>query len=840
MNLFVAACLVQPALAAPQRTDDPASQLDIPILVDVQLPGLKSYSKETVLRVLGLEIGKPLAPPHVRGAMDAFGLFLSIENLEEVEGGVRLTMRVRELPSDIEPRFLGNDSYELPKILEWAGIGSRDFIYLHETDQIVNRLIAAYKAQGFHFVEAEWQVGPMEPESSEADIIFVIREGPKVRSTGLVVRGNESLPDTGFWIWSGGLRKLSNTQTKGRGLFSWFGRVFREDELNADLQAMRQTYRDRGFLDVKVDLERYEFNEKRNRVKVHVIVDEGPLWRIGSLRLQAFERGEPGPRGEPGELIPKDLVFPEEELLDLLAMKAGEPFESGRLTNDQRVLTEHYGREGYIAAQLFEDPSRSGGFSFLDPDLIRDPETKEVHLTYRMVQGRPRVLREVEFEGNLNTRDWVLRSNVQSLPGQVVDQAKLARAQRRLLNTQYFTNPQDPSHPPPRFRLRSVEGEPDQVDVLFEVEQGLVVNATLSGGANSDGGLVGIASVSMENFDISALPSGPLAAFGEIYSKEAFHGAGQTFSLEVSPGSEIDQWSVNFNERDIFRTYFNPTGAGVSASGRERRFRSNDESRVRLNPYLSHVFDEGDFSGRVGLVWQRVKIRNLDENEVLPSTLVGSEGSLDYLGLNLELRWSDLDNRRYPRNGTFTRLGTTFFGGPLGQDVNVIKSELVHDRYWELGDNIDDVSSVIYLGLAAGVADPFDDTEFVPYSERFFLGGSVTMRGFRFRGVGPNEGRFSLGGESMLRGTLEYRRPLFTTPLPGTTRRQEILRGGPFLDFGVLGPGAWEVEGDDFRVSAGLSIGLTNPIPLVFNFGWPLQDGEGDEPQVFTFRLSLR
>ena len=840
-------CLVTAgrAAGAQQRNDvAPPVRLDqeFPTLVEVELVGLESYSPETVLRVLGLEIGKPMRTPRIRDAFRGFGLVITDGGLEQVEGGIRQTLLVRELPYDIEPSFLGNDTYDLDKINEWAGIGTRDFIYSHEADQVVNRLEEAYRAQGFHHVEVDWVAGPGGESATEGDIIFVIREGPKVRCTGLIINGNEALPDTGFWIWSGGLRRLANVQTSGRGIFSWFGGVFREDQLNADLQAMRQAYRDRGYLDVKVALDRFEWNKKRNRVKIHVIVDEGALWTVGSLEIKAYgERPGPDGLGSDGRVpAAVDLEFPLEELLEKVQMKVGEPYESGRLANDARVLTEHYGSNGYLAADLFENPRTSGGFAFLDPERIEDPRTNQVHITYWLVQGSPRFLREVQIAGNENTRDRVIRSRIQIRPGEVIDQAKLVRARRQLVGTGYFSNQQDPTHPQPRYTLRGVEGEPDQVDVLFEVEQGLVVNATLSGGATSDGGLVGIASASIENFDITALPSGIFSAFGEIFSKRAFHGAGQSLSVEVSPGSEVDQFSLSFNEPDIFGRHFNPTGAGFALSGRERRFRTNDENRVRFNPFLSHVFGDGDFSGRVGVIWQRVRLREFDQSTVLPSTLLNSPSEADYLGLNFDLRWTTLDNRLNPRNGQFTRLTSTVFGGPFGQDVDLVRTELFHDRYVLFGQDGDPARWGLYTGFALGLASPFSDTDFVPFSERFFLGGSSNLRGFRFRGVGPNEGDSAVGGETMIRGTLELRRPLYSTPLPGTTLRQEVIRAGPFVDFGVLNRRDFELDLDDLRASVGFSVGLTNPIPLVFNFGWPIMEDDGDRTQVFTFRLSLR
>ena len=487
--------------------------VDDPILVSVEFEGLTSYSKESVMRSLGLVIGERMKPLDVRRAFDAFGLYIKLGTFVNVEGGVHLTLPVVELPLDIEPRFIGNESYKQSKMEEWAGIGDRDFIYVHEADIVVARLSRAYKAQGFHFVEVRWVPGPSAPGEPVSDVIFQILEGPKVRCIGLELTGNETLPESGFWIWSGGLRKVAGVKTTGRGLISWFGRVFIEEELNADMQAMRQAYRDRGFLDVRVQLDRLEFNDLHNRVKVHVIVDEGPLWTVGSLTLESLGRSPMTAFERQGPLEPAPLAFPEEELRELLELQVGEAYESGRLSSDVRVLTEHYGEAGFLASHLFENPATAGGFELLAPKKRLDVQNHEVHVTYRIVQGRKRRLRELSLQGNEYTRDRILRREVLVLPGDVVDQAKLLRAQRRLTNTGYFIDSQDPIHSPPRFVLRNVRGNPDLVDVHFVVEEGLVVNATLSGGATSDGGLLGIVQVTMENFDVSTPPSSFLSAF---------------------------------------------------------------------------------------------------------------------------------------------------------------------------------------------------------------------------------------------------------------------------------------------------------------------------------------
>ena len=97
-----------------------------------------------------------------------------------------------------------------------------------------------------------------------------------------------------------------------------------------------------------------------------------------------------------------------------------------------------------------------------------------------------------------------------------------------------------------------------------------------------------------------------------------------------------------------------------------------------------------------------------------------------------------------------------------------------------------------------------------------------------------------LGGESMLRGSLEYRYPLVSQTRPGSYDKLEMFRVHFFLDAGVLGTDFDRLDLNDYRAAYGFGFALVYPIPLAFNFGWPLQEGPGDETQVFSFNLAVR
>ena len=820
-------CLAQDPVVGPLPVQAPQ---ELPV-VEVVFDGLHTYSHEGVLSALGMRIGEPYPAsmrPGLLKVWDTYKIVVGEPSLTRVEGGLRVTFPVTELPLDLEPRFVGASEVDLEKLKEWALLFDREQVYLHEADRIRARLMAGYRQAGYHFIEIDNVIGGLG-EGVAGELIFEIREGPKVHCTGIEVSGNTSLANTGWGLWAGGLFDLADLSTKGRGLFSWWGGTFDQEVLEADVVAMRQVYRDRGWLDVTVAIDRLEFSRDRQSVVVHIIVDEGPLWRVGSLAIEGLD---------PENLAAdQDLLFESDELLALTELQPGVPFERARITHDKTVLMRFYGERGYLEQRYFED-DRAGGARFLEPDVTYDWQAHEAHVTYRLVQGRKRFIGEVKVNGNTYTADKVIRRELDFMPGELANIQQIERGLARVRGTGFFEDPYDPTHIPPIVVFQMDEQDPDTIDVEYRLSEGRVVDFNISGGVASDSGIVGLITLSMRNFAIANPPSGLFSAPGEIYRKEAFHGNGEQFALDLSPGSEVSFWRVMYAFPDVLGTHHDRYTVRAEALGRDRRYNSHDETRDQASLTIARLFGAGDFSLRMGPRWSSINISALSDLANSPSTLVNSVGTTDMRGLSLDMRYSQLDNRRSPRDGSHYRLGNTFYGGPLGGDQDFLKTEFEYDRYFQLGDDTEDVRPGFYLGAAAGVSQIFGDTSQVHYSERFFLGGT-SLRGFDYRGVGPMGGSYSLGGESMARATIEYRYPIYSTPIAGTSRRQEMFRLLTFVDAGVLGLDEWSLDADDVRASVGFGFGLVTPLPLTFNFGFPFLDQDGDRQETFSFSLDM-
>ncbi|MCH2104163.1 MAG: BamA/TamA family outer membrane protein [Planctomycetes bacterium] len=814
----------------------------VPPVVKVDVEGNSRWTEEQIVSALGQPIGDPFNPLMIEAGLERLWRALKVRAevlKQEVDGGLRLVVRVTELPVDLEPRFVGNDGVGIEKLLEWAGLTETSELYLHQVSRVRQRLVENYKREGYHFIQVDPLVkDDVVGDGLTGDVIFRIIEGPQVYVDGYEIRGNESLPDRGALFWKDGLSKLADLQLHGPRLFTPYGATFSAELLDADLIALRQVYRDNGFLDAVVELEELDFNEDRSRVLLRVVVDEGPQYRVASLEIEGVEFVKnPVAPGARSTERPTALFFDEEELLALCSLTPGSVFDQVAVNADQRALRDYYGKRGYLShSSLVQEES----WNFLEPDLAYDPERAEVRVKYKLAQGREYWIREVRFGGAYHTRDRILRREVTVLPGQRADLREIYQSLRRITSTGFFSNDRDPlNHREPTFRFVPTERE-DQIDVEFLVEEGRVVDAQLMGGVDSNDGLFGIVSLTMRNFDLTDLPSSFSDMFGEIYRKEAFHGAGQQLNIHISPGSEVSYSNVRFLEPDLFKTHYDRWILDLEYSDRDRVYRDYDEGRRRSTFEVGRQITT-ELNLYAGFEQQDVSVEDRDIGGVIPPALASQDAETELSGLLLNLRYRDLDRRINPSDGVHLRWLNSIYSTALGGSEEFAKTHLFYDWYKPVGaDELgDDPNSSVHVRIGAGYAKAFGESDSVPYTERFFLGGYKTLRGFDFRGVGPNEGEAPLGGESLLNLSLEYRMPLYSTTRPGTFDKVEMFRLILFTDAGVLGPEDGELDFDEVRASAGFGLGLTYPFPVVFNFGFPLEEGPGDRTEVFSFSIAL-
>ncbi|MEO0651098.1 MAG: POTRA domain-containing protein, partial [Planctomycetota bacterium] len=637
-------------LAGPPGAEPQEQPLRQPVVISIAVEGERRVSESQILSAFGLQIGERYDPSIVARAVERLHDTLAIRvqvARKDVEGGVAVTLYVGEWPFDPVPRFVGNERVRTAELLEWAGLEPGEEIYRFQVPRIRRALVDGYRVEGYHFASVQDRLRNSN-DGQSIDVVFEIDEGPMVCVEELVIEGNESLRDRGFLWFRTGLRAAARPKFRGPRFFGFFGVPFDIRVLQEDLVALRQAYRDQGFLNAVVELERLDFSDDREWVTVRLRVDEGERFIVRSLRIEGRVI-EPTASG--GAYEPKALEIPENELLELCELQPGEAYSQITIDRDEKSLRDAYGEIGHVDHISMPPVDR---WRFEEPELLYDLEANEVEVVYRLTEGRAQRIREVRLQGNELTRDRVLRRLITVEPGDLADLPEIDRSLARIRGTGYFSSQfPRPGFREPFYRFSST-GDPNWKDLDVTVEEGDLIQIDFAVQFSEDNGAAAQFDLRFNNFDISRPPS-LTNFFGDVYSGRAWRGAGQTLRLSASPGTEVSRFLVSFTEPDLFMRHYDRIGMTVSFGRSLRIFRSHDERRDFAGLTLFQQLD-ADTAASVGFRTDEVLVDDLasgGEPSIqdplgVPPLLAAQAGESTFNALTLGLRHNQLDRPRFP------------------------------------------------------------------------------------------------------------------------------------------------------------------------------------------------
>ncbi len=560
------------------------------------------------------------------------------------------------------------------------------------------------------------------------------------------------------------------------------------DQLALDVSSLIQFYRDKGYLDVRVDWDLVPSPDGREAI-VNFNIEEGRVYTLRSLRLV---------------LAPEDVpVFTEAQLLALMEVQPGDAYSDAGLKKAVDSVRDAYGIMGYADAQVSKRESRDTQQPFVDVVLV-------------VQQGRAWKTGAVEIQGNDITRDDVIRQHVTVLPDRPLDTTQVRETERRLKNTRLF----NPSGVKVTLQPEDLDN-PGYRDVLVQVEETNTGKFIFGGSVGSDGGLVGQISIQQTNFDLSDTPD----TFGEFLRGNAFRGGGQTFTLSALPGTEVNELSASLADPSVFGTDYS---GSARAFYRNREFRAYDEQRVGM------IFSVGQ---RFGSRWnlsiplriEQVELTSIDADA--PTDYYAVEDQRLQTAIGVSVSRSSFDDISFPKRGNRVQFGVDQFFG----ESAFTKVTATYDVYIALSEDVLGRATTLKLSSAARYI-PQDQAD-VPFYERFYLGGQ-DFRGFGFRGASPVGIRNDNGlvGDDPIGGTFsffagaEVRQPVF----------EDIVSVVGFIDSGTV---AGEPTLDNYRVSIGAGLRIyvpqLSPVPLAFDFGFPLLKEETDRRRVFSFSVDV-
>ncbi|MCF7837957.1 MAG: outer membrane protein assembly factor BamA [Candidatus Marinimicrobia bacterium] len=558
-------------------------------------------------------------------------------------------------------------------------------------------------------------------------------------------------------------------QTQTRNWLSWItGRgSYDGDVLAMDLARVRQLYMNEGYLDAQVGPPVVE-PVGRNGVALRIPVRQGTQYRLRSFDFEGVS------------------LFPAAEIGALLPFKVGEVLSAGEVTAARRAIIEYYGERGYFDTRV-------------DERLRAAPAQGLADLHFVISEGQPGYVRDVLVRGNTRTQDRVIRREVLIAPGDKISWGRLRTSENRLRNLGFFSEVDS------QFLRTEQAG---LFDIAFNVKEQKTGTLSVGAGFSSIDQVVGFIELGQGNFDIFGWPH--------------FTGAGQKFRVRLQLGNERSDLDVSFTEPWFLgRRLALDTGFFMN----DERFLSDDYSQKNIGASAGltrAVFPATRLSGTYS--WQQYDVYDVATN--VSELIRREEGTRTRSAFTLALTRDTRNHPFLPSRGSRWRLAGTLAGGPLGGETDIYRLDLRGANYFPLW-----FGHVLILRGEASVVDYYGDSEWVPIFDRLFMGGLRTVRGFKFRDVGPkDELGEPIGGRSSLFGSAEYTIPVW-----------KAIRLAGFYDAGQVWLDAYTVE-SDFNTSVGVGIRFDIPgFPLQFNYAWPQETDEINKrrPREFSFLLGI-
>ncbi len=640
-----------------------------------------------------------------------------------------------------------------------------------------------YRGKGYYTA----RVTVDEEELKNGVVLFRVREGERVRLMSIQFEGGHSFTETQ-------LRR--NVSTKTAGLLKKGG--LNEESLDNDVTALIQFYVSSGYLDVRVDRQLTIAPNGREAIATFLI-DEGPRYRLRDVRVERIDGVDEPP------------IFSPMQVIGLIPTKPGDAYANNAGTVAARTVREAYNGLGYIDADVRRVE-------------LRDPDEPFVDLVLQVSQGDRFMTGEVVILGNVITKNGVILRRVRVKPERPLDVQDLAETEALLRQSRLFvaSSPQKPEGGAKITLQPEDPTAPGYRDVLVEVEDANTGSVTFVAAVSADSGLIGQIQITERNFDIGNLPR----SFGDVIHRRAFRGAGQTLQITIAPGTEIQNYGVSFTEPSLLETN---TSLSLSGTLNTRVYEDYDQERLRGSFGFGRRFGDR-WVAQVGFRNDTVSLSDLEPDAPVDAFAVADDHNFSAVSLSLTRTTVPPTQRFSPTTGTRTELGIEQVFG----DFNYTRLTAEHQLFLPIHRDALGRTSVLSTRIAMGWIPQGNEA---PIYERLYLGGS-NFRGFDFQGVSPrgvanNTGGPSPyangGGWSFFAG-LEFTQPVF----------QEIVSVVGFVDTGTV---TEDIGFEDYRVSVGggfrISVPALGPVPLAFDFGFPLLKEEGDETRVFTFTADI-
>ena len=458
-----------------------------------------------------------------------------------------------------------------------------------------------------------------------------------------------------------------------------------------------------------------------------------------------------------------------EQITKVFDMATGKILNIRQVNTRVQRLEADYNQQGYILARVTDLKMR--------PDGIL-----EIHVNEGIIEG-------FKVKGNVKTKDKVILREIRMKKGDPFNAKIARRSMQRIYNLGYFED----------VNMKLNPGrEPNAVEMEVTVVEGNTGTFGIGAGYSDADGFIGMISLGDKNFRGTGDSINLRWEFGGNEHNN------RNYELSYTkPWIDQKETSATFTIYDMTNEYadYNRDADEIARYDKQRRGQEITLSRKTDNEFISNYITLKNRNDTYKGVASGYESDTQYYESSYDSKTTGDEGKTaadrqnENFGVTRSITLSRVfdsrDNIYDPHEGKRNSYSVEQSG--LGGDFTFTKFAVDYRYYYrQHGEN------VIAMELGAGYANGD-----MPLSQRFSMGGADTLRGYK-------DDQFR--GNSMLRGTVEYRIPIV-----------KKVQGVLFVDSGY----AWDKRYDEknfdlglIKVGYGIGMRISSPLgPIKLDYG---------------------
>ena len=762
---IISLCFMEQSFALALNNIGPKRKLFAPQQIIVE--GIKKVEKEAILQKITIKKGKRFDNVTLKRDIEkiySMKFFDYVEAYQEKRKGKNvLIFRVKEKPIVNRIVLEGNDELDDDELKEQVKTKEYSILDINTIKNDVKALEKFYEEKGFFLASVNFNIKKIDDENIE--LIFKINELEKVKVKKITFLGNRAFEDN---------QLKAIMETREEALFSWMtgSGSFKEFNFQTDIERVKYFYKSKGHLQVFVGNPEITVSEDKKWIFITISVNEGPKFTINDIVFDG------------------EVLFPEEDLLEKIALKTKDEYSEDKLRKDIQLLTELYQDQGYAFANVLRT-------------LHIVPGENKVDIQFSFEKGKIAKFGKITVKGNSKTRDKVIRRELKIREGMKFSGTSL-RESRENVNRLGFFEPNSVV-----FKTVSPPGQDDVLDVDITIKERNTGQITLGAGY----------STATKGFIQGSI------------RQNNFRGLGQILSFSLNIADQQQEYNLGFTE-----PYWNDslwTAGGDIFSTKNTQSISFDVDRKGFNARLGYPIIE------YGRLFVTYKFEDTELTEINDPLIDANLENGVASSVDTTFVYDKRNNQFEPTKGYYHSLSVEYTG--LGGDKKWLES--VYDgRYYK---NIYG-ELVLRSRLRFRNMTQIGDRQ-VPRTEKYFLGGAKNLRGYDFEAIGPRSTiPFDTNGDGTIapgevrsfnqRGlfsflsTLEFEHPLV---------KEAGLKWVIFADAGNV----WRRylgENDDYSLKLDYGFGFRwfSPIGVLrFELGYPLNKSDTDRSSQFHFDI---